>query len=690
MAAPGRAVRPSRLTSGDPTLHGLAHGGDRESIEVTAHDAAVDQVTVSFIVPAYNAERTLAATVATVRAASPPRSELVIVDDGSLDETRALAAGLADELVCRPCQGGAARARNDACRVASGEVFVFVDSDVTVRPDAVAGLLQHLADGADAVYGAYEALPPLEARNAPTTYKNLIHHFTHLRGATDRSSTFWSGFSAIRREAFWAVHGFDPSTTRSADVEDIHLGYRLNAAGYRIVLDPTLQAVHHKRYTIRGLIASDLFHRAIPWSKAMIELQTAALDLNLKHRAIASAGLIWLTVSSLPLPLILGRRAWAIPAAAGTAWVISNFDFLRYVRSVAGPIVTLQSGLLHAAFGIYSSPGAALGLGHALLRGRNRSIRNSLSLELLEGDRDDLEVTVAIVVPAGVEPLGVDALPAPAPWWELLVVTPEGGEVRAPEHARVVMAPADANAETMRQVALDEAGGRLLACLDADLVPQPGWLDRVRTACGRGDLAIGGSFQHDRSGLLRRASTIAWWSYWRPEAQPSWMEEHPPTNIAYDVLAARRLGGFDEPGALLRRLSGFGARPLRFDPMMTVAVDSNSPRRLLRGLFRQARTQGSALVRYYDNGVGLRVARAVQLPWKLAVQPVRVVRNSLRDGTADRSFWLALPFAVVGLSVREVGLVVGYLRPGDYRFDMVDPGAIDGAAHLGEPMTVAR
>jgi GT2 family glycosyltransferase len=500
----------------------------------------------------------------------------------------------------------------------------------------------------------------------------LIHHFTHLRGATERSSTFWSGFSAIKRDAFWAVHGFDPSTTRSADVEDIHLGYRLNAAGYRIVLDPALQAVHHKRYTLRGLISSDLFHRAIPWSKAMIELKTASLDLNLKHRAIASAGLIWVTLVSLPLPLVLGRRAWVIPMATGTAWVASNLDFLRYVRSVAGVKVMLESGLLHAAFGIYSSPGAALGLGHALLRGRNQSIRNSLSLELLAGARPVVDVTVAIVAPDGAEALGVDALPPPAPWWELLVVTPRAGGVRVPEHARVVLAPEGASEETMRQLALNAASGRMLAFLDADLVPQPGWLDRVRAAAQRGDLAVGGSVQHDRSGILRRASTVAWWSYWRPEAAPSWMEGHPPANVAYDVLAARRLGGFDEPGALLRRLSGFGARPLRFDPTMTVAVHPRSRRRLLRGLYWQGTTQGSALVRYNDNSLGLRAARAAQLPWKLAVQPARLIRNALREGAADRNFWFAFPFVVAGVSAREVGLVVGYLRPGEYRFDLVD------------------
>jgi len=168
---------------------------------------------VSVIVPAYNAAGTLRQTVASVRAALP-EAEVVIIDDGSLDDTRSMAAELADVFVPRPCQPGAARARNDACLHATGDVFVFVDADVTVTPDAVSGLLAHLRAGADGAFGDYTPLPPAEVRNAPTDYKNLIHHHTHLRCGTTSARTFWSGFGAITREAYSAVGGFDAAVTR--------------------------------------------------------------------------------------------------------------------------------------------------------------------------------------------------------------------------------------------------------------------------------------------------------------------------------------------------------------------------------------------------------------------------------------------------------------------------------------------
>src|SRR5215210_4238185 len=82
-------------------------------------------IQVSFIVPAFSAERTLAASLASIRAAAPPRSEIIVVDDGSLDGTACLASQLADRVVHRPCQGGVARARNDGSQVALGQILFF-------------------------------------------------------------------------------------------------------------------------------------------------------------------------------------------------------------------------------------------------------------------------------------------------------------------------------------------------------------------------------------------------------------------------------------------------------------------------------------------------------------------------------------------------------------------------------------
>ncbi|MBN1514637.1 MAG: glycosyltransferase family 2 protein, partial [Phycisphaerae bacterium] len=100
---------------------------------------------VSVITPCRNAADTLQATVAGVQAQSRADWELLCVDDGSTDDTRSLLDRLAAadsriRVLSTPA-GGAAAARNAACRQAHGQYILFLDADDTMRPDALDVLL---------------------------------------------------------------------------------------------------------------------------------------------------------------------------------------------------------------------------------------------------------------------------------------------------------------------------------------------------------------------------------------------------------------------------------------------------------------------------------------------------------------------------------------------------------------------
>lgn len=317
---------------------------------------------VSFIVPAFSAARTLPACISSIREAAPAGSEVIIVVDGSTDDTPRIAAELADQVIRRRRQGGAARARNDGALAARGDVLFFVDADVTVNRGAVEGALAHLEGDVDAVFGAYTPLPPAELQNVPTTYKNLLHHHTHLLGRPT-ATTFWSGFGAVRREAFLTVQGFDSAATRSADVEDVHLGYRLRAAGFRILLDATLQVEHHKRYSLRSLVMSDVAHRAIPWTKAILELRSLSLDLNLRLSAVVASLMAVAAVAAAAATVFVGVVALAAAGGLLAAWGLLNARFLVYVGrrwSLKGMLV---SAALLFLYSLYCPVGFLLGVG---------------------------------------------------------------------------------------------------------------------------------------------------------------------------------------------------------------------------------------------------------------------------------------------------------------------------------------
>ena len=103
---------------------------------------------VSVVIPAYNAERFLSATVASVFAQTVPPDELIVVDDGSTDGTPALLERLSETYPLRTMRrdnGGQARARNDGVAAARGELVALLDHDDQWHPSKLERQLDQLA-----------------------------------------------------------------------------------------------------------------------------------------------------------------------------------------------------------------------------------------------------------------------------------------------------------------------------------------------------------------------------------------------------------------------------------------------------------------------------------------------------------------------------------------------------------------
>src|SRR5207302_4339892 len=176
--------------------------------------------------------------------------------------------------------------------------------------------------------------------------------------------------------------------TTGADVEDIHLGYRMRRAGFRIVLDPSLQIAHQKRYTVRSVVASDFFHRAIPWTRAMFELRTFRADLNMRRSALGAAFLANLAVLSVIASVAVGPQLLLVAAAALGAWRWSARDFLGFVRRTAGIRRELSSTALLFAYFLYGPEGILVGAASCLVR-RQRPFEGLSSLTPPEPVQED-------------------------------------------------------------------------------------------------------------------------------------------------------------------------------------------------------------------------------------------------------------------------------------------------------------
>ena len=141
------------------------------------------------------------ACLKSLAASTEPPLECIVVDDGSTDDSAAIAERHGATVVSTGGRCGPARARNIGAQLAQGEILLFLDADVCVHPNTVALAGWELAwhPDLDAVIGSYDRRPT--AAGFLSQYRNLMHHFVHHRGRRE-ASTFWAGCGAIRRHVF--------------------------------------------------------------------------------------------------------------------------------------------------------------------------------------------------------------------------------------------------------------------------------------------------------------------------------------------------------------------------------------------------------------------------------------------------------------------------------------------------------
>ena len=316
---------------------------DAESQSSLDYMPAVARATV--IVPARNAARELQNCLRSLRASIGINPEIIVIDDGSIDDTAKTAADCGADLVIRlPESRGPAVARNIGARRASHDVLVFIDADVQVFPATVAQLVadaqsEHYA----AVFGSYCEWPT--APGIVSHFRNLLHHIFHQNGSQE-AETFWAGCGAIRRDVFLAQEGFSEAYSTPC-IEDIELGMRIRQCGHRIRLNPEIRATHAKRWTLRSTITTDVLRRGLPWSQLLLETRTLPTTLNLGWTQRIS---VLLTGFLLVLMLAM---AWVWPFAAkvpvGLLVMIQLADFLSMTISMKLGTRLLAAGLVGTA-----------------------------------------------------------------------------------------------------------------------------------------------------------------------------------------------------------------------------------------------------------------------------------------------------------------------------------------------------
>jgi GT2 family glycosyltransferase len=306
---------------------------------------------ISVIVPVHANASELTECLTALRRAARVGTEIIVVDDASPDDAARTGERLGARVIRLDRNSGPAAARNHGAGAARGAILFFVDADVVVASGVIERVVRTFAAHPDvaAVFGSYDSEP--RARGLVSQYRNLLHHFTHQTGNPE-ASTFWAGCGAIRRTAFEAVGGFDPQRFPRPSIEDIELGARLRRAGYRILLDKGLQGTHLKRWTLAVVIRTDIFSRALPWSRLILERGDVPDDLNLRRSQRLCVALVGL--GGLGLGLSPTRpEGLVVAAGAAMAVVLLNrelFVFFARRRGLAFAAACVPLHLLYYAY----------------------------------------------------------------------------------------------------------------------------------------------------------------------------------------------------------------------------------------------------------------------------------------------------------------------------------------------------
>jgi glycosyltransferase involved in cell wall biosynthesis len=177
----------------------------------------VTRSTVTVVIPCFNQARYLPDAIRSVFAQSHPPIECIVVDDGSTDETSALAAAHGTRVI-RQANRGVSEARNAGLLAARGELIVFLDADDVLLPDA-------LARGADALAARKDlsaVVSRCEAMTEDGTPIAVAHHHVDPDNLylewLSKNFVWTPGAATFRRASLANLGGFSTEYGPAADL----------------------------------------------------------------------------------------------------------------------------------------------------------------------------------------------------------------------------------------------------------------------------------------------------------------------------------------------------------------------------------------------------------------------------------------------------------------------------------------
>lgn len=232
-----------RDRSPKPAFHAV-----RDQFARAPYFAPARQPRTSVVVACYNGSRTLRTCLNSLQHLNYPDYEVIVVDDGSTDETPEICREFPFIRYLRQDNRGLSDARNAGIEASSGEIVAFTDADCRPDPDWLYHTVSELVADDFAGVGGHNFLPPDDSRVA-TAVMASPGGPAHVM-LTDKIAEHIPGCNMVFWK--WALHeigGFDVTFRKAGD--DVDVCWRLQQRGFQLGFSSGGFVWHYRRSTVR-------------------------------------------------------------------------------------------------------------------------------------------------------------------------------------------------------------------------------------------------------------------------------------------------------------------------------------------------------------------------------------------------------------------------------------------------------
>lgn len=320
---------------------------------------------VSVIIPAYNSAATIRECIIAVLNSDYKNFEVIAVDDGSIDNTYEIMSSFHLISCIKKENGGSASAKNFGVRLAHGDYYYFLDSDVVVFKDTITRLVDTAVQySADMVVGRYSTEP---------MNNGIVHHYKAItdyvlyipkkyKNTVMMDGQIGGGGELYSAVVFNKLGGFNEHF-RGASVEREELLLRFYKAGFHSAASPMIRTRHYFP-DFKNLIKTYIFR--IYDTIKLINGKKHPFTYISYRKAIIAPTSVFLFLTTAPCSL-LGFLHFIIPILCMVIFVTLNYDLIIESYKRKGLIMTVEILAIHLIVSLVIFLTGTIGTGIVLL-----------------------------------------------------------------------------------------------------------------------------------------------------------------------------------------------------------------------------------------------------------------------------------------------------------------------------------